>query len=148
MKVILYEDVRTLGKKGEIVDVSDGYARNFLLPKKKGVEATPANLNILKQQQLHDAKLAAMQLDAATALGASLEHKSVELKVKVGENGKLFGAIASKDIADALKEQCGIELDKKKIQLDEPIKAVGNYKVGVKLHKDVTASLNVRVTEA
>ena len=147
MKVILYEDVRALGKKGEIVEVSDGYARNFLIPKKKGVEATPSNLNTLKQQQLHDAKLAAQHLEAAQILGASLEHKTVTLKVRVGDNGKLFGAIASKDIADAVKAQYNIELDKKKIQLDEPIKKTGEYKVGVKLHKDVSAQLTVNVVE-
>ena len=147
MKVILYEDVRSLGKRGDIVDVSDGYARNFLIPKKKGVEATPSNLNTLKQQQLHDAKLAAQHLEAAQVLGASLEHKSVTLKVRVGDNGKLFGAIASKDIAEAVKAQYGIELDKKKIQLDEPIKKTGEYKVGIKLHKDVSSQLTVNVVE-
>ncbi len=147
MKVILYEDVRSLGKKGDIVEVSDGYGRNFIIPKKKGVEATPANLNTLKQQQLHDAKLAAQHLEAAQILGASLEKKTVTLPVKVGAGGKLFGAIASKDIADAVKKQYNIELDKKKIQLDEPIKAVGEYKVNVKLHKDVSAQLNVNVIE-
>lgn len=147
MKVILYEDIRSLGKKGDIVEVSDGYGRNFIIPRKKGVEATPANLNALRQQQLHDAKLAAQHLEAAQVLAASLERKSVTLPVKVGAGGKLFGAIASKDIAEAVKKTYNIELDKKKIQLDEPIKAVGEYKVGIKLHKDVTTQLTVNVVE-
>lgn len=147
MKVILLEDVKSLGKKGEIVDVSDGYARNFILPKKKGVEANAANLNNLKLQKANDEKVAQENLDAAKALAAKVEESPVEIKIKVGEGGKLFGSIATKEIAMAFKNQKGIELDKKKIVLDEPIKEIGTHKIKVKLHKDVQATLTVNVVE-
>lgn len=148
MQVVLLQDVKALGKKGEVVKVNDGYARNFILPKKLGVEATPQNLNQLKQQKAYEAKQAAEQLAEAKALGAELEKKSVKLSVKVGEGGRLFGAISSKEIVQAAKEQCGLELDKKKVVLPEPIKTLGTHLVPVKLHKDVTADLKVEVTEA
>ncbi len=148
MQVVLLEDVKSLGKKGQVVKVNDGYARNFILPKKLGVEATPQNLNQLKQQKAHEAKVAAEQLAEAQALGAELAKVSVKLAVKVGEGGRLFGAISSKEIAQAAKEQCGLELDKKKIVLPEPIKTLGAHTVPVKLHRDVTAELKVEVTEA
>ena len=148
MQVVLLEDVKSLGKKGQVVKVNDGYARNFILPKKLGVEATPQNLNQLKQQKAHEAKVAAEQLAEAQALGAELAKVSVKLAVKVGEGGRLFGAISSKEIVQAAKEQCGLELDKKKIVLPEPIKTLGTHTVPVKLHRDVTAELKVEVTEA
>ncbi len=148
MQVVLMEDVKALGKKGQVVKVNDGYARNFILPKKLGVEATPQNLNQLKQQKAHEAKVAAEQLAEAQALGAEMGKQSVKLAVKVGEGGRLFGAISSKEIAQAAKEQCGLELDKKKIVLPEPIKTLGVHTVPVKLHRDVTAELKVEVTEA
>lgn len=148
MKVILLEDVKTLGKKGEIVDVSDGYARNFILPKKKGVEANAGNLNDLKLQKANDAKVAQENYDSAVALKNKLAEKPVEIKIKTGEGGKLFGAIATKEIAQALKDQNGLTVDKKKIVLDEPIKSLGTHIVKVKLHKDVTAEVSVKVTEA
>ena len=148
MQVVLLEDVKSLGKKGQVVKVNDGYARNFILPKKLGVEATPQNLNQLKQQKAHEAKVAAEQLAEAQALGAELAKVSVKLAVKVGEGGRLFGAISSKEIAQAAKEQCGLELDKKKIVLPEPIKTLGAHTVPVKLHRDVTAELKVEVAEA
>ena len=148
MQVVLLEDVKSLGKKGQVVKVNDGYARNFILPKKLGVEATPQNLNQLKQQKAHEAKVAAEQLAEAQALGAELAKVSVKLAVKVGEGGRLFGAISSKEIVQAAKEQCGLELDKKKIVLPEPIKTLGAHTVPVKLHRDVTAELKVEVTEA
>lgn len=147
MKVILLEDVKSLGKKGEIVDVSDGYARNFILPKKKGVEANAANLNNLKLQKANDEKVAQENLDAAKALAAKVEDGPVTIKIKVGEGGKLFGAIATKEIAAAFKEQKGIDIDKKKIVLDDPIKELGMHTVKVKLHKDVQAQLAVNVVE-
>ena len=147
MKVILLEDVKSLGKKGDICDVSDGYARNFIIPKKKGVEATPDNLNNLKLKNANDAKVAKENLENAQALAAQLADKAVVIKVRVGEGGKLFGAIASKEIAAAVLDQTGLELDKKKIVLADPIKALGDHKVKVKLHKDVTASLLVKVEE-
>lgn len=148
MQVVLLEDVKSLGKKGQVVKVNDGYARNFILPKKLGVEATPQNLNQLKQQKAHEAKVAAEQLAEAQALGAELAKVSVKLAVKVGEGGRLFGAISSKEIVQATKEQCGLELDKKKIVLPEPIKTLGVHTVPVKLHRDVTAELKVEVAEA
>ncbi len=147
MKVILLEDVKSLGKKGEIVEVSDGYARNFIIPKKKGAEASAANLNTLKLQKANDEKVAKENLDAAKELAAKVEDGAVTIKIKVGEGGKLFGAIATKEIAGACKEQKGIEIDKKKIVLDDPIKEIGTHIVKIKLHKDVQAMLTVNVVE-
>ncbi len=145
MKVVLLQDVKALGKKDDIVTVNDGYARNFLLPRKLGVEATAANLNNLKQQQANAAFQAAEQLKAAQELASKIGSVKLEMPVKVGGNGKLFGALSSKEIADAMKQQFGIELDKKKIILDEPIKEVGERIIEVKLHKDVLAKLALNV---
>ncbi len=148
MEIILLEDVKSLGKKGEIVDVSDGYARNYVLPKKLGVEANSKNRNDLKLQKANADKIAKEQLEAAKELAGVLETKQVTLTMKSGEGGKAFGSISSKEIAQAAKEQCDLELDKKKIQLAEPIKALGVYEVGVKLHPKVTGTLKVKVIEA
>lgn len=145
MKLVLLQDVKALGKKDDIVTVNDGYARNFLIPRKLGVEATAANLNNLKVQQANAAFQAAEQLKAAKALAEKIEGVKLEMPVKVGGSGKLFGALSSKEIADAMKAQFGIEMDKKKIVLDEPIKEVGERTVLVKLHKDVTAKLALNV---
>ena len=134
MKVILLQDVKSLGKKGEIVNVSDGYARNFVLPKKLGVEANTSNMNDLKLQKANADKVAQEQLEAARELAALLETKEVVLKMKSGEGGRAFGSVSSKEIAAAAKTQCGLELDKKKIQLPEAIKALGIYEVNVRLH--------------
>lgn len=147
MKVILLEDVKSLGKKGEIVNVSDGYARNFVLPKKLGVEANSTHMNDLKLQKANADKVAKEQLEAAQALAKELETKEVVLKMKAGEGGRAFGSISSKEIAVAAKEQCGLELDKKKIQLPDAIKALGVYEVNVKLHTKVTGKLKVKVVE-
>ena len=147
MKVILLEDVKSLGKKGEVVNVSDGYARNFVLPKKLGVEANSANMNDLKLQKANAEKVAQEQLDAAKELAALLETKEVVLKMRSGEGGKAFGSISSKEIAAAAKQQCALELDKKKIQLPEAIKALGVYEVNIKLHPKVTGKLKVKVVE-
>ena len=147
MKVILLEDVKSLGKKGEIVNVSDGYARNFVLPKKLGVEANSANMNDLKLQKANADKVAREQLEAAQELAKVLETKEVVLKMKSGEGGRAFGSVSSKEIAAAAKTQCGLELDKKKIQLPEAIKALGAYEVGIKLHPKVTGKLKVKVVE-
>ena len=147
MKVILLQDVKTLGKKGDIVDVSDGYARNFVLPKKLGVEANAKNKNDLKLQKANADKVAKEQLEAAQELAKTLETKEVTLTIKSGEGGRTFGSVSSKEIAQAAKDQCGLELDKKKIQLPEAIKALGAYEVGVKLHPKVTGKLRVKVIE-
>lgn len=147
MKVILLQDVKSLGKKGEIVNVSDGYARNFVLPKKLGVEANSANMNDLKLQKANADKVAQEQLAAAKELAALLETKEVVLTMKAGEGGRVFGSVSSKEIAAAAKTQCGLELDKKKIQLPDAIKALGVYEVNVKLHMKVTGKLKVKVVE-
>ena len=148
MKVILLEDVKALGKKGEIVNVSDGYARNMILPKKLGLEATPKNLNDLKLQKQNEEKVAQEHLEAAQELAKKLEAAKVELKIKTGEGGRTFGSVSSKEIAIAVKEQLGYDLDKKKIQIKEAIRTPGMHLVPVKLHQKVTAELKVHVGEA
>lgn len=147
MKVILLEDVKSLGKKGETVNVSDGYARNFIIPKKKGVEATAENLNTLKLQKANEAKVAKELKEAAEALAEQLKDSPITIKAKLGTSGKLFGAISSKEIALELAKQRGLELDKKKLVLDEPIKELGTHVVKAKLHKDVTAQVTVNIVE-
>ncbi len=148
MKVILLEDVKALGKKGQIVNVSDGYARNMLLPKKLGLEATSKNLNDLKLQKANAEKVAQENLEAAQAFARALETKEVTLTLKVGEGGRTFGSISGKEISDAAKEQLGLDIDKKKLQLDGPIKNLGVTRVPVRLHPNVTGSLKVWVKEA
>ncbi len=147
MKVILKEDIKSLGKQGEIVDVSDGYARNFILKKGKGVEANSKNLNDLKLQKANEAKIAQQQYEAAQELGKKIEAGKIEMSIKTGEGGKAFGSIASKEIAAEVKEQMGLDIDKKKIQLKEAIKTLGTHEVPVKLHPKVTVALKVIVTE-
>ena len=147
MKIILIEDVKALGKKGEIVNVNDGYARNFILPKKLGLEATGKNLNDLKLQKANEEKVAQQQLDDAKELAKKLEAGKVELAIKMGEGGRAFGSVSSKEIAAAVKTQMGYEVDKKKIQLKDSIKTLGTHTVPVKLHAKVTAQLKVIVTE-
>ena len=148
MKVILTADVKSLGKKGEIVDVSDGYARNMLLPKKLGVEANAKNINDLKLQKANEDKVAKEILEQAKALAAEIAEKSVTVSIKVGEGGKTVGSVSSKEIAEAAKAQIDLELDKKKIQLSSPIRTLGVTMVPVKLHPKVTAELKVHVKEA
>jgi len=147
MKVILLQDVKALGKKGQIVEVNNGYARNFVLPKKIGVEATPKNINDLKLSQAHEEKVAAENLADAQALAAKLKESSVTTTMKVGENGKTFGSVSSKEIAELIKSQLGLDIEKKKIQVKDPIKSLGNYIVSIRLHPEVTAQLTVRVLE-
>ena len=148
MKVILLEDVKSLGKKGQIVNVSDGYARNLLLPKKLGVEATGKNMNDLKLQKAHEDKVAQENLDAAKAFAEELKGKQVDVGIKVGEGGRTFGSISAKEIAEAAKAQLGYELDKKKLQLSAPIKELGTTMVPIKLHPKVSGELKVVVKEA
>lgn len=148
MKVILLEDVKALGKKGQIVNVSDGYARNMLLPKKLGVEANGKNMNDLKLQKAHEDKVAQENLDAAKAFAEELKDKQVTVAIKVGEGGRTFGSVSTKEIAEAAKAQLGYDLDKKKLQLPTPIKALGTTIVPIKLHPKVTGELKVVVKEA
>jgi large subunit ribosomal protein L9 len=145
MKVILLEDVKSLGKKGEIVNVNDGYARNFILPKKLGLEATSKNLNDLKLQKQNDEKVAQEKLDAAKALAEEIKEKSITVKIQAGVEGKVFGSISSKEIATEAKKQLNMDIDKKKIAIPDAIKSLGTYNVNIKLHKDVTATLTVKV---
>lgn len=145
MKVILLEDVKSLGKKGEIVNVNDGYARNFILKKNLGLEATVKNLNDLKLQQQNAAKVAKEKLEAAQALAKDLEDKSVTVKIQAGVEGKVFGSISSKEIALEAKKQLGMDIDKKKIVIPDAIKSLGTYNVNIKLHKDVVGKLAVKV---
>lgn len=148
MKIILLQDEKKLGKKGEIIEVSEGYARNYIIPKKIGAEATPKNMNDLKLQKANEAKVAQEQLEAAQELARVLETKQVVVKMKAGEGGKAFGSVSSKEIVAEFKAQHGIELDKKKIVLADNLKAFGNYEVAVKLHPQVTGRFTVKVTEA
>lgn len=147
MKVILLEDVKSLGKKGEIVNVNDGYARNCILPKKLGVEATNKNLNDLKLQKKNEEKVAQEILDAAKDLAKKIEAGKVEVKIKTGEGGRTFGSVSSKEIAAEVKVQMNLEIDKKKIQLKEAIKTLGTHIVPVKLHPKVITELKVVVRE-
>ena len=145
MKVILLQDVKTLGKKGEIVNVNDGYARNYILPKKLGLEATNKNLNDLKLQKQNEVKVAQEKLDAAQALADELADKSITVKMQAGVEGKVFGSISSKEIALEAKKQLNMDIDKKKIVIPDAIKSLGTYNVNIKLHKDVTATLAIKV---
>ena len=147
MEVILTADVKGHGKKGDIVKVSDGYARNFILPKKLGLEATPKNLNDLKLQKAAEAKRAQELLEEAQALAASIAEKSITLRVKTGEGGRTFGSVSTKEIAQALRDQLSLEIDKKKLVLAEPLKNLGTFTVPVKLHPKVTAVVKVKVDE-
>ena len=144
MKIILLQDEKKLGKKGDVIEASEGYARNYILPKKIGVEATPKNMNDLKLQKANSEKIAQEQLDAAKTLAAELESKIVIVKIKAGEGGKAFGSVSSKEVVAALKEQHNIEIDKKKLQLPENLKNFGSYEVAVKLHPQVTAKWTVK----
>ena len=148
MKVILLEDVKSLGKKGQIVNVSDGYARNMILPKKLGVEATSKNLNDLKLRKANEEKVAQENLDAAKAFAEELSTKEVSLTLKVGEGGRTFGSVSSKEISEAAKKQLNLDIDKKKLQLENPIRNLGVTNVPVRLHPKVTGSLKVWVKEA
>ncbi|MCI5501864.1 MAG: 50S ribosomal protein L9 [Lachnospiraceae bacterium] len=148
MEVILLEDVKSLGKKGEIVKVNEGYARNFILKKNLGVEANAKNLNELKLQKKHEEKVAQEKLDAAKAFAEELKDKSVTVSIKTGSGGRSFGSVSTKEIAAAAKSQLGYELDKKKMELDVAIKSPGTFTLKIKLHPKVTGELKVIVKEA
>lgn len=148
MKVILLQDVKSQGKKGDIINVSDAYARNQLIPKGLGVEANNKTLNDLKLQNKHADKVAEENYQAALQLAEDLKDKSVEVKMKAGEGGRTFGSVSTKEISQAAKDQLSLELDKKKMQLKDGIKAFGVYEVPIRIHPKVTATLKVKVTEA
>ena len=146
MKVILQQDVKGQGKKGQLVDVSDGYARNFLLPKKLAVIATAENLNTMKQQE--KARKAQEAAEKAEATAKKLEGLTVKIAAKAGEGGRLFGAVTAKEVSEALADQHGITIAKAKLVLDEPIKACGGYQIRAKLGYEVNGTVNVAVSEA
>ncbi len=148
MDVILLQDVKTLGKKGEIVSVNEGYARNFIIPKKLGVEATNKNKNDLKLQKANEERIRQEQYEQAKAFAESLKDKSIEVRLKAGSDGRTFGSISTKEIAVAAKEQLGLDIDKKKMQLKDPIKSIGTYMVTIKIHPKVNGELKVKVVEA
>ncbi|MDE6760835.1 MAG: 50S ribosomal protein L9 [Lachnospiraceae bacterium] len=145
MEVILLEDVKNVGKKGEVVKVNDGYGRNVLIKKKQALEATGKNLNDLKLKKANDDKIAAENLAAAKELGKKIEGSEITIPIKVGEGGKAFGSVSSKEIAEEVKKQLGFDVDKKKVQLKDAIKAVGTHEVKIKLHPQVTTTLKVNV---
>ena len=146
MKVILLQDIKGVGKKDQTINASDGYAKNFLIPKKMAVEANKANINKLEKQQAEAEAKALEELEKAKELAKLIEEKTINIKVKIGNNGKLFGAVTNKEIYHELKEQFNIDIDKKKIVVDA-IKAVGEAKATIKLHPQVSAELKISVTE-
>lgn len=147
MKVVLLEDVKTLGKKGEIVEISEGYARNFIIAKKLGIEATNKALNEIKLKNASEERKQKEILAEAQALAAKLKETSISIPIKAGDGGRIFGSVSTKEITKAVQEQLGIEIDKKKIILKDAIKALGTTVVSVKLHPKVTAELSVKVIE-
>ena len=148
MKVILLQDVKGQGKKGEMLNVSDGYARNFLLPKKLAVIANAENVNTMKQQEKARKAQEAAEKAEAEALSKKLESITVKVAAKAGEGGRLFGAVTSKEISESLNAQFGLNIAKAKLVLEEPIKACGGYKVKAKLGYEITGTVNVMVVEA
>ena len=145
MKVILLSDVKGSGKKGDTINVSDGYARNMLFPKGLAIEATPNNIKTLERKKEQERLRIEEEKKEAGLLKEKLEKLEVKLTVKAGENGKIFGSVTSKDIADSLKSQEGIEIDKKKIELKSPIKETGKTEVTVKLYTEINAKLKVNI---
>lgn len=145
MKLILLEDVKGVGKKGDVVNKNDGYALNFLIPKKLAVEATKSNINDLELKKKADERRKKEEYEEAKELGEKLKDKIVKVSVKAGENGKVFGSVTNKEISAALLQQTGIDIDKKKITLNDPIKMVGRRTVKVKLHPKVTVELTVEI---
>ncbi len=148
MKVILLEDVKNVGKKGELVNASDGYAKNFLFPKKLAVEATKSNLNDFELKQKAEAKRKKEELEQAQNMAKELENKTVTVKVKTGENGKLFGSVTNKEVAEEIVKQTGMEIDKKKVSIGYPIKMVGERTAVIKLHPKVSAEITIKIVEA
>jgi large subunit ribosomal protein L9 len=146
MKVILMEDIKGVGKKGQIINAADGHAMNFLLPRKLAIEANKANMKNLAMQENRAADKHRTEIGAAQALADKIKDVKLLLKVKVGEKGKMFGSVSNKELAEALLSQKHIEVDKKKIVLAQPVKAIGEYAATVKLHANVSVPLNFEVT--
>lgn len=142
MKVILLQDVKKIGKKGDVIEASDGYARNFLFPKKLAQEASDSNMHILNNKKENERKQKLAELEAAQKLAAELKGKEIKINAKAGENGRLFGAITSKDVAQLIKEKYKIEVDKKKIVMDT-IKLAGGYDIDIKLYPEVSTKMKV-----
>ena len=147
MKVLLLADVKSLGKKDDIVNVSDGYARNMLFPKKLAVAATPKNMKDVELKKKNDARIEAKKLKEAQAFADDLSKKSVTVGIKIGTGGRAFGSVSTKEIAEAAKEQLGVELDRKKMNLEAPLRELGESTVQVRVHPKVTANLKVIVKE-
>jgi large subunit ribosomal protein L9 len=147
MKVVLLQDVKAQGKKDQVVEVSDGYARNFLFPKKLAVPADAKVINDIKNKQSSAKHKEEVERENARALAKKLSETTIKLTAEAGSDGRFYGAITSKDIAEALKAQAGIEADKRKILLDSPIKAFGTYKIELKIYADISGKFNVTVTE-
>jgi len=148
MKVILLEDVKGTGKKGQVVNASDGHARNFLFPRKLAIEATDSNLASLEAQQKKAQHKVAQEVNAAQELAGKLTAKPVVIKAKVGDKGRMFGSISNKEVAEAIQSQLGVAVDKKKIVLTEPVKSIGKYTAAAKLHPQVSAKVEFEVTAA
>ena len=146
MKVILQQEVKKLGKKGDMLEVAEGYGRNYLLPNKLAVEATTGKLTQLQHEKDHEVRLKEKELWQAKQLGEKLAKTAVVVKTKAGDNGKLFGAVTSKELAELLKKDFGLTIDKRKIELKEPVKAVGEYVVTVKIHPEVHVQVKFKVT--
>lgn len=148
MKLILLEDVKSVGKKGELINASEGYARNFLLPKKLAVEATKSNLNDYELKQKAEAKRKQEELAHAQEVAKALNDKVVTIRVKTGENGKLFGSVTNKEVAKEIIKQTGLDFDKKKVSIGDPIKMLGERTAVIKLHPKVTAEVSIKIVEA
>jgi large subunit ribosomal protein L9 len=148
MKVILQQDVKKVGKKGDIVEVSEGYGRNFLMPKKYAIEANAANLNVATAQRNSADRKKQQQKDEAVLMAAQLAKIEISISVKVGENGKLFGSVTGKDVAEALQKEYKIEIDKRKIEIQGEIKGLGNYDAVVKIHPEITSTIKVHIIAA
>ncbi len=146
MKVILQQEVKKLGKKGEIIEVSEGYARNYLLPQKLAIPATNTNINTVSQQKASEERKQKRMLEEAQMLAAQMSKLEVTIGVKSGEGGKLFGSVTGKDIADALKQQHSVDIDKRKVDVKDAIKSVGTYPVSIKIHPEVSTKIQVHIT--
>lgn len=146
MKVILQADVKGTGKKGQVLEVADGYARNFLFPKKLAIEATTGNIQDVSHKKAVEQRRKEKEKEEAIKLGDKLNALLIEVKTKTGEGGRLFGSVTSKEIAEALKKQHGVEVDKRKLEIKEPIKTLGNFEVHVKVHPEVVAKLQIKVS--